>query len=197
VRVIDEHEEWPRPRQVDRQPVQPVQDRERRLGAGVILGRDEHRLRQRCRTHQQDAPLRLVGADQHRLEQLADDSERQLTLQLAAARAHHAKLAGGCPSCTQEAGLADPRRTLHHQPAALSAQRRSEQSLKRGELALPVDERTVSSRHGAIVLTAKARTKRIGGLSMRLSGRRRQWPGSLKARTSRRARTASPSSWAA
>jgi hypothetical protein len=110
VRVVDGHQHRLCAGQVDGQPVESVQGRERRLAPGFGIGLGEDGLSQRCRPGQQDFTLGSVGS-YHRLQQLPDDPEGQLSLQLAAARRQNAQIRCCCgPGGRKQARFADPRR---------------------------------------------------------------------------------------
>jgi hypothetical protein len=61
VRVVHRHQQRLCVGQIDRQPVQPVQNRKRQLGAGLRISRKKNRLRQRrCPGQQGCTPLRVA-----------------------------------------------------------------------------------------------------------------------------------------
>ena len=62
VRIVDGHQHRLCAGQVDGQPVEPVQGRERRLAPGFRIGLGEDGLSQRCRPRQQDFTLGWVGS---------------------------------------------------------------------------------------------------------------------------------------
>ena len=110
-------------RGVDGQPVQAVENRERRIG-GRRVGEltAEQRRRRRGGAGEQLAALLHRRRREHRLEQLPDEAERELPLELAApggedphpgAHSERARLG-------EEARFADPRARLDHQEAAVA-----------------------------------------------------------------------------
>ena len=151
VRVVHQDAEGAAAGQVGAEPVEAVEDRERR----VLVG--EGRLRRR-RAGQGEQPRghpggalqqlgRLGRGAEGGLEQLAHDPERELALQLGAPRPQHAHAGGvGEPGGVgQEGRLADPGRALDRHQGAASAARPREGRVDAREIALPLQQ---SARQG-------------------------------------------------
>jgi hypothetical protein len=92
VGVVDNEAERTRGREVRAEPVQPVQDRERRIdvrvggAAGCRRSSEPEQVgREAGGTVEQLSALRARCVSERRLEQLPDDAERELTLQLSGA----------------------------------------------------------------------------------------------------------------
>jgi hypothetical protein len=147
LQVVDRDQHRPLVGQVERGPVQAVQDRERALG--VALGRPEHALGGRRRAGQQTAAL--VGVARERLEQLAHRAERELALELAAAGGEHGHPVGALARRRQQAALADPRRPLDQHHRAARVARPVEQPLERRDLALALEQAGIDLHVGRMV----------------------------------------------
>ena len=135
--VVDDEAGRLRCGEIGAQPVQTVQDRERRLGprgeatARAVVPGQGQRSRRPVRPRPaaaRSAPPR--GLRQGRLEQLAHDAEGELALELGAAGGEHLHPAGlgAAPGGGEQRGLADAGRALNdHQapgPRAAAGQRR-------------------------------------------------------------------------
>ena len=135
MRVIDGDQQRPAVREVDGQPVQPVQHRKRR-----IERRRLHELSQQQRPHrasragQQRVALALISARQTPLEQLAHHAEREARLKLRATRAQDL-VAAAQPHAArrlQQRRLANPRPALDYEDHTATLQ----QLIHRRQLAL-------------------------------------------------------------
>ena len=126
MRVIDRDQQRPPVREIDRQPVQPVQQRKRNV---VRRGADPFSQQQgsnRAReARQQHVALALVSGRQTPLEQLTHHPERETSLKLRATRAQHrvtqprcasARLLQNCCLADTRPALDDDRATLLQQP---------------------------------------------------------------------------------
>ena len=114
VQVVDGEQQRPVLAQVQRQPVETVQGRERRIGRRLAGRQRPAGLEDRARWCRRPGQRRRVACRQLRLEELADDTEREVVLELSAPRGQHAEApCGRLPSrLGDEPGLADPGRAL-------------------------------------------------------------------------------------
>ena len=148
--VVDEQHQRPVDREVERQPEQAVQRGERALGlgGGIRAGRRlEHGPGGGRGSGQRR--LALLGPPQRELEELSHDAEGELALELGAAGGQHERPAGGdvATHLGQQPGLADPRRAVDQQHAAVAAERGVGRALELGDLAVPFDQ-VVGLGHG-------------------------------------------------
>ena len=127
MRVVDDEQRRAVRRHPGEQPVEPVQERERRVAVGeraaVGAGQAEHARRELGGVGgDPDQPRALLGGHRHhrRLHELAHDAEAELALELGAAPAQHAQPALGrrLAHGGQHGGLAHPGAALDHQQAA-------------------------------------------------------------------------------
>ncbi len=164
VHIVHRHQQRLCVGQIDRQPVQPVQNRKRRLGAGLRISRKKDRLRQRRRPGQQGCTLLRVARHYHGFQQLPDDPERQLPLQLTAPRrqdAHLGRRRG--PSGREQARFTDPGRPFEdHRPARARAGT-GEQPPHRFKLDVTLHQRSQRHPHQAILEGRPARSHGTAG----------------------------------
>ena len=130
VRVVDGEAERPERREVGAEPVEPVQDRERRVdprrgGVRVRTGQPEHARGDARRAAEQLRALAGRRLGERRLEELPRDPERELTLELGPARAQHAHPLAGRERARgrEERRLPDPRRALDDDQRAAAGAR--------------------------------------------------------------------------
>ena len=147
VQVVDGEQERALGGEVEREPVEAVQDGE--LGALLPVGlrsAGEHGRRGR-----RGAGEHGVGAGGHRrLEELAHDAPGELALELAGARGQHAQLvARAGAEVGQQAGLADPRGALDQGEPAAAAARLGDQVLQRGGLTVALEQAHARSASGS------------------------------------------------
>ena len=119
VGIVDAEQDRGAPGEVRAQPVEPVEDRERRVEQRVgcvILRRPdaEQRGRTAGRAREKLRTFRRRRRDERRFEQLADEAVCEVSLQFRAARAQRrqAELATMPPCGQNQARLADARRSL-------------------------------------------------------------------------------------
>ena len=108
VQVVDREQQRPLSGEVRRQPVEPMQRRQRCVGPGLgleLLGVEE-RFRQCRRPGERFGSLFLGQGGEQRLEELAHDAERERPLELRASPAEH-----------PHPGLVAPGLDLRHQRA--------------------------------------------------------------------------------
>ena len=149
MRVVDaEHHELVGG-EVRAQPVEAVQDGERRVGRRrrrlALLqraGQAEHAGGQPRRALQQVVALGGRRLVEHRLEELAHDAEGEVALELGAAGAQDARRAvlRGAPGGGEHGRLADARRPLDDHAAARSRARRRDRRVDAAELSLALEE---------------------------------------------------------
>jgi hypothetical protein len=92
VEIVDGQQHRSLAREVDHEPVEPVQPREHAFGRQVLVPNTlaEHGRRSLGGTREQARALGL--RDEQRLEQLPHDAERKVSLELAAAGRTHGKV---------------------------------------------------------------------------------------------------------
>lgn len=137
MQVVDGEQNRATDTQVDGQPVQPVQGRERRVGVVVAVRTQfEHGARRACRAREH----RLIATRQRGFEELAHHAERELALQLSPTRSHDPHTRGGrsSPGLGQQPGLADASRALDEPDAGLTGNDGVDERLERRELLLPL-----------------------------------------------------------
>ena len=95
------------------------------------------------------AASRCSGRRSASSKQLSHDAEGELALELGAAGGQHERPAGGdvATHLGQQPGLADPRRAVDQQHAAVAAERGVGRALELGDLAVPFDQ-VVGLGHG-------------------------------------------------
>jgi hypothetical protein len=135
VQVVDgEHKRAPLG-QVDRQPVEAVEDGEGALVVGEVGGRHRSRPEQgggeRGGTLEGRLAVLCARTRDDRLEELAYDAERERPLELPAAGRQDgdASRVGPLAELPEQRRLADPRRTLDHREAARPGDERRVQRL--------------------------------------------------------------------
>ena len=128
-------------REVDRQPVQPVEHAEGVLGARrLALDRAlDNRCRQPGCAAQQIGACVRGGLKEDRLKELPRHAEREVTLKFAPARRQHRDpLVVRAPvRHIEQRGLPDPRLTLNEQRSSLPSEQVTEQSLDLLQLGYP------------------------------------------------------------
>jgi hypothetical protein len=143
VQVVHRQQKWPPRGDVRRQPVEPVQRRQRRVRGrrscelgGVEDGRGERR-----RVGEQLGSLLRGQPGKKRLEQLSHDPVGERALELGAARAQdlHPRLPGSRLPLHDQGRLADSRRSLDHQQP-LAADGRPDRGVDRRQLRVALEQ---------------------------------------------------------
>ena len=108
VRIVDDEAERALGREVGAQPVEPVQDRERRIDSGPSVscarsppGRLSRPAATPAAPCSQSARSAAAALGEHRLEQLPHDAEGEVALELGAARAQDAHVLRPRPQCAR------------------------------------------------------------------------------------------------
>jgi hypothetical protein len=128
------------------QPVQAVENRRRSIGRHVTARGDFERLEDRLRVRGPAAEKLSARIRRRRdgqvLEQLSHHPERELALEVVATRCHHLKATalGFCATGPQQAGLADPRRSLDERDATTTPNRFSKHAPEPRKLSLTFDQ---------------------------------------------------------
>ena len=153
VRVVDDEAERALGREVGTQPVEAVEDRERRVDTRPHAARALAPRQVQQAGGNSGGALEPVGSlgggrlREHGLDELPHDAEREVPLELGAARAQdaHVLADGEGARGRQDGRLADARRPLDDQEAATARARPRERGLDPGEFLAPLEQR--DSRH--------------------------------------------------
>jgi hypothetical protein len=136
VQVVDGEQQRPVRGEVEREPEEPVQHRERRVLVAAAVAA-EHGGRRRRGALQRTARGHLA------LEELAHDAVGELALELADAGGEHAQPGAGRAHAQvgEQPGLADPRRPLDEDEPALPGRRGGDHLVERRQLGVALEER--------------------------------------------------------
>ena len=146
MRVVHENAQRRPLGEVGADPVEAVEDRERRVlirerGATAVGGA---RQPEQARGHPGGAGQQPLGAPapQDRIEELPDDAEGELALQLGAPGAEHphARGVGGLPAGRQQGRLAHARRPLDDDQGAMPLARPGERPVDPREVVVALQE---------------------------------------------------------
>ena len=146
--IVNAEQERRSPPKVRGQPVEPVQDRERRVeqrAGGVIPRRRE--AEQPCRVPrragQELGPFRQRRRDQRGLEQLADQDLGEVSFEFRTARAQccQAKLAAMPSGRQYQAGLADARWALDQEQRTVPGDRVTQAPVDHGKGGVAFEKR--------------------------------------------------------
>ena len=134
LQIVDGEQDRRGLREVEGQPVEPVQDRERR-----VLARD---ARRGSFEHLARAVRHRLAAADHVLEQLPHDPEGQLLLEFAAARGEHVHAGLGrlAPGLGDQPRLPDARGAFDHEQARAAGGGVFGQRAERRQLALALEQ---------------------------------------------------------
>jgi hypothetical protein len=156
VRVVDDETNRTRGGQVGAQPVQAVDDRERRIDSGAVQlgasrrpGKRQQPGRDAGSVVQQFCALRLRRFGQGRLEELTNDAKREVALQLGSARAkgtHAVRRRFGAHGIEQRR-LSDPGRPFDDHEAPMPRARVGEGRSDPRELLAPLKQRPGTRGH--------------------------------------------------
>jgi hypothetical protein len=158
MQIVDGDEQRRVGGEVDRQPVEPVQDRERRV---VARGRSR-RVEDLARGARRGAQLLRLRREQLLLEELAHDPERELLLELAATRDQHARACVRCQTAAlgQQPRLADARRSLDGDQARPALGGADDRLAQGRDLVLALEQRGLRCRCTPAYCTDKVPTER-------------------------------------
>jgi hypothetical protein len=142
VQVVDREQQRLLGAQVDGEPVEAVQHRERAVGLGAGVGRDRLEQHPGRGGGAGEQPLARARVGEQRLEELADDAECVLALELAAARAEHAQPGVGraAPRLAEQLRLADAGGALDDHEPGKPGRRLVDERRQRVELLLAFEQ---------------------------------------------------------
>lgn len=149
VEVVDREQQRTVAAQVDGQPVEPVQHRERHVAAvRSITGTDRLEERPCGRGGAAEQRVVVLRRRHHRLEELAHDAERELALELSATRGQHekARLLRSPARLRHQPRLPDSGWSLDEHEPPLAGGRLLDQFVERRQLALSLEQRAARHR---------------------------------------------------
>ena len=186
--IVDRDQERARLGEVEGQPVEPVEDRERGVLARRRLAGELIRLEKvagvRSRALEELRSFIGVRLRQERLEELAHHAEGEGALDLAATAGEHGHLGVRCPRTAlgQQRRLADARRPFDHGKAAVAGDGIGDHSVDRRQLLGSLEQNgSFSLPRGHPLDDTRARLTRPATSLMRAS-----WTSSLRERASKR-----------